>query len=56
MKIGFFAVLENLGYGVDPLLGSFILHAVRLQDLFIVIFLITLPFIGLSFFLLDVKP
>ena len=55
-KIGFFAALGNLGYGVGPLLGSFILHAVKLQDLFIVIFFISLPFIGLSFFLLDVKP
>ena len=56
MKIGFFAALGNLGYGVGPLVGSLLLQGVKLQDLFMVIFCLTLPFIGLSFFLLDVKP
>jgi len=55
-KIGFFTAMGNLGYGVGPLMGSLILPATTLPDLFVIIFLMSLPFLGLSFFLLDIKP
>ena len=55
-KIGFFSSIGMFGYGIGPFWGSVLLNAVSLQDLFTIIFFMILPFLGLSFFLLDVKP
>ena len=55
-KLGFFSSVGMLGYGTGPLLGSLLLGILDLQNLFTFIFFMALPFLGLSFFLMDVRP
>ena len=55
-KLGFFIGLGLLGYALGPLSGGYLLQGFDMDSLIGIAFLALLPFLGLSFFLKDVKP
>jgi MFS family permease len=55
-KIGFFTGLGLFGYALGPLSGGYLLERLDMDTLFWIAFLSLLPFLGLSFFLKNVKP